>query len=168
MSLVVGLYGGIVDAGGGLEALRRQHEVAHLALLPLELGEARALCRREKFRGADPALELCAPRLGAQVPLVVGERDAGLGERAFGGLRGKLAADLEGRLLLHRLAQRLGTHPVAEALRALIDQRLADHALEHLVLEALAQVRRNLHSSESLLPLSLLAAPAVVRLFEGV
>src|SRR5205807_4007629 len=82
------------------------------------------------------------------------------------GLRGKLAADLERRLLLHRLAQRLGAHPVAETLRALIDQRLADHALEHLVLEALAELRRNLHSSESLLPLSLLADPAVVRLFE--
>src|SRR5207302_4555624 len=84
----VGLHGGIVDAGGGLEALHRQHEVAHLALLPLELGEPRALSRREKFRGADAALELGAPRLGAQVPLVVGERDAGLGEHAFGGLRG--------------------------------------------------------------------------------
>src|SRR5438105_13735004 len=167
VSLVVGLHGGIVDAGGGLEALHRQHEVAHLALLPLELGEPRALSRREKSRGADAALELGAPRLGAQVPLVVGERDAGLGEHAFGGLRGKLAADLEGRLLLHRLAQRLGTHPVAETLRALSDQRLADHAFEHLVLEALAELRRNLHSSESLLPLSLLADPAVVRLFEG-
>ena len=166
VSLVVGLDRGSVDAGGGLEALHRQHEVAHLALLPLELGEPRALCGCEKFRGADAALELCAPRLGAQVPLVVGERDAGLGEHAFGGLRGKLAADLERRLLLHRLAQRLGTHPVAETLRALSDQRLADHAFEHLVLEALAELRRNLHSSESLLPLSLLADPAVVRLFE--
>src|SRR2546430_11266028 len=55
----------------------------------------------------------------------------------------------EGRLLLHRLAQRLGAHPVAETLRALIDQRLADHALEHLVLEALAELRRSEeHTSE--------------------
>ena len=73
MSLVVGLHGGIVNAGGGLEALDRECEVAYLALLPLELGETCTLGGREEFRVADAAFELYSPRLEAKVLLVVGE-----------------------------------------------------------------------------------------------
>ena len=57
MALVVGLHGRIVDVGGGLELLGRQHEVAHLALLVLELGQALQLGRGEEIRARG-----CRPR----------------------------------------------------------------------------------------------------------
>src|SRR2546430_4312291 len=44
-------------------SLQRQHEVAHLALLFLELGEARELERGEKIRRPDAAFELHALHL---------------------------------------------------------------------------------------------------------
>src|SRR5438105_8469789 len=47
--------------------LFRSHEVAHLALLFLEVGEARELERGEKIRRPDAAFELHALHLGAQV-----------------------------------------------------------------------------------------------------
>ncbi len=166
MRLVVRLHGGLIDAGGGLEPVHGQHEVTHLAFLVLEVGEARELERGEKIRRADAAFELHALHRGAQVLLVGLQRDTRLGERRLGGLGRVLATDLERLLAVHRLAQRVLTHAVAQIARALREQRPADQALQHLVLEPPAQWGGDLRAAQALLPLRLLAQPGLARLLE--
>jgi hypothetical protein len=56
--LVVSVDCRIVDLGGGAEHGHRQHEVAHLALLALQLAHAGQLGGRQEVGGADPAFEL--------------------------------------------------------------------------------------------------------------
>ena len=68
--------------------------------------------------------------------------------------------------LLDRLAQLLRAHPVAQGLRALVEQRVLDQTLERLLLQLVAQLRGQLGAPEALLPRALLAQPRVTRLFE--
>ena len=56
--------------------------------------------------------------------------------------------------------------PVPEGLGALVEQRVLDQALERLLLQLVAQLRRQLGAPEALLPRALLAQPGVARLLE--
>ena len=72
-----------------------------------------------------------------------------------------LAGDLEGGLVADGGYELRITDPVAELLRTLGYQRVADQALEHLVLHGLLHRGRNI-AAELLLQLSLLAQPGVM------
>ena len=105
-------------------------------------------------------------QVGTQLLLVGVHRDPRLGECGLGDVSGVHAIQLEGGLAVHGLAQRRIAHAVAEIVGALGEQRAADQAFQHLVLQPRTQRRRQFAPSQALLPHALLAQPGVARILD--
>jgi hypothetical protein len=163
---VVGLDRRVIGRGTR-ELVRGKDHEPDLALLVLELPQPDNLGRSEEIGAADRVLELQALQLAAQLLLEGLGGHAGPRQGIARRIGRVLPADLEGGLAVDRFDQLVVPDPVAEIVGALGDEGVADHPLEHLVLEARAELGRDLCAPEALLPLPLLPQPGVARLFQS-
>src|SRR5579872_4986099 len=134
MRLVVGLHGRIIRRSTR-ELVRRQHEIADLALLILELAHARELRGSQEIRSANSILELPSPQVAAELVLEGADREARTRQRVLCGGRRVFPLDLESRLTLDRGEHLAVADTVAQIVGVAVEERRADHALEDLILE---------------------------------
>ena len=112
-----------------------------------------------KSETRDRVLELPALQ-GLRICASNCRRDPRLLQREFRGLREVLARDLESRDAVDRLDHIVLADPVAQVVRALRQQQVAHHRLEHLILQYRLLLRRDV-AAEALLQLALLALPGL-------
>ena len=158
VGLVVGVHRGIVNLNVGAVLVRRQQRVAHFALLVLQGARALDLGCCLKVGNDDAVLQLRALKRTPQLDFERIQGDPRLRQPLARNFRRVLALDLESRLVAHGVAHIRFAHPVAEVMRALREQCVADHRLEQAVLQKSLLCRRNL-TAQALLVLCLLIEP---------